>query len=279
MQTPVQGEAGVTSLVTGIFPRTLIGIGGWTFAPWRGTFYPKGLPHAQELYYASRQITSIEINGTFYRTQDPASFATWRDTAPPGFVFSIKASRGTTHLKDITAAAPAIERFLGSGLLALGPALGPILWQFPHTKKFDPAAFAAWLRLLPKDRDGMGLRHVVEARHPSFTDPAFIGLLREYGVANAIIGSDKHVLQGDLTAPFVYVRLQHNAAGGVEGYDGALLDRWAERARAWQAGRPVTDLPLLGTPPDPAPRDCFIYFIGGDKERAPDAARALLKRL
>ncbi len=257
----------------------VVGIGGWTFAPWRGTFYPKGLPHAQELEHATRQVTSIEINGTFYRTQDAASFATWRDTAPDHFVFSVKAARGTTHLKDMTEAGAAIERFLGSGLTGLGAKLGPILWQFPHTKKFDPAAFEAWLRLLPPERDGVPLRHVIEARHPSFADPAFIALLRQHGVANAVIESDKHNLLGDLTAPFVYARLQHNASGAAEGYDGTALDAWAARARAWRDGKSVTDLPLLTPAAKPIKRDCFIYFISGDKERAPDSARALLTRL
>ena len=167
VQTPVQGEGiGVASIV--------VGIGGWTFAPWRNSFYPAGLPHAQELSHASRQITSIEINGTFYRTQDPASFAHWRDSAPDGFIFAVKAARGTTHLKDITEAGAAIERFLGSGVTELGPKLGPILWQFPHTKKFDGVGFEAWLQLLPTERDGLPLRHVVEARHPTFADPAFL---------------------------------------------------------------------------------------------------------
>ena len=257
----------------------VVGIGGWTFAPWRGTFYPKGLPHAQELEYASRQITSIEINGTFYRTQDRASFAHWRDTAPDGFVFSVKAARGTTHLKDLTEAGAAVERFLDSGLTELGPKLGPILWQFPHTKKFDRAAFEAWLQLLPPARDGLPLRHVVEARHPTFKDPAFLAMLRAHGVAHAVIESDKHTLLGDLTASFVYARLQRNTAGSDDGYDSGALESWATRARAWSNGQAVTDLPLLSPAGAPEPRDCFIYFISGDKERAPDSARALIKRL
>ena len=256
-----------------------VGIGGWTFAPWRGPFYPPGLPHANELAYATRQVTSIEINGTFYRTQTPASFMSWRDTAPDGFVFSVKAARGTTHLKDITEAGAAIERFLGSGVLALGDKLGAILWQFPHTKKFDPAAFAAFLKLLPPERDGRRLRHAIEARHPTFQDSAYLALLREHNVAHATIESDKHTLLGDLTADFVYARLQHNAAGAPEGYASAALDRWAERARAWAAGQPVADLPTLGEPPSSGARDCYVYFISGDKERAPSSAQALLKRL
>ncbi len=256
-----------------------VGIGGWTFAPWRGPFYPPGLPHAKELAHASRQVTSIEINGTFYRTQSPESFASWRDTVPDGFVFSVKAARGTTHLKDITAAGPAIERFLGSGVTALGDKLGAILWQFPHTKAFDPMAFAAFLALLPAAQDGVRLRHAIEARHPTFHDPAYLALLREHNVAHAVIQSDKHTLLGDLTADFVYARLQHNAADAPEGYDSAALDAWAARARAWAAGKAVRDLDVLGPKPAPGPRDAYVYFISGDKERAPDSARALLKRL
>ncbi len=255
-----------------------VGIGGWTFAPWRGSFYPKGLPHAQELAWASQRVTSIEINGTFYRTQSPASFEAWRAAVPDGFVFAVKASRATTQAKDLTAVGPAIERFLGSGLTRLGPKLGPILWQFAPTKKFDAGLFTAWLALLPPEWEGVTLRHAIEARHATFQDPAWTALLRAQGVAQVIVDSDKQALLGDLTAPFVYARLQRNAEAAPEGYDSAALDQWAARAKAWANGRPVTDLPCL-SPPEAAPRDCYVYFISGDKVRAPDAAQAMLRRL
>ena len=241
-------------------------------------FYPPGLPHAQELHYASRHVTAIEINGTFYRHQTPESFATWRDTAPDGFVFAVKAHRATTHGKDLSAAGPAVERFVSSGLAELGTKLGPILWQLPHTKKFDPATMEAFLSLLPGSIDGVGLRHAVEARHASFLDPAWPALAAKHNVAVAIIESDKHELRGDVTADFIYARLQHNRADAPEGYAPAALDRWVDRVRAWSNGKLVSDLPQT-VPGKPANRECFVFFISGDKERAPDSARNLLGRL
>ncbi len=244
----------------------LAGIGGWTFAPWRGgAFYPEGLPHARELEHASRQVTAIEINGTFYRQQTEASFSTWRDATPDGFVFAVKAHRATTQTTDMAKAEAAIARFLGSGLKALGKKLGPILWQLPPTRKFDKDAMEAFLTLLPERNGALRLRHAVEARHPSFADPAYVALLRKHGVALVIVDSDKQALACEITAPFVYARLQRNDATAPEGYDSAALDDWAGRAKAWAGGKP--------------PRDCFIFFISGDKQRAPDAARAFIRRV
>ena len=254
------------------------GIGGWTFAPWRGRFYPPGLPHAKELAYAAGRLTAIEINGTFYRTQSPASFAKWRAEVPDGFVFALKAPRVTTHRSALAESGPSIARFLDSGLLELGGALGPILWQFPPTRRFDPDAFAPFLALLPPTHRGVPLRHVIEARHESFAVPEWFALLRQHGTAAAIVDSDKHTLLGDLTAPFVYARLQRNVEGEPEGYAAAALDAWAERARRWSSGTPVTDLPLATPPTAPTPRECFIFFISGDKARAPDAAQAFIHR-
>lgn len=254
-----------------------VGIGGWTFPPWRGTFYPAGLPHAKELHHATRQVTTIEINGTFYGTQKPASFAAWRDAAPDGFVFSAKASRFCTNRRDLAAAGESVARFLGSGLLELGPKLGPILWQFPHTRKFAPE-FEAFLDLLPASHEGVALRHVIEARHPSFADAAYVAMLRARGVAHAVCDSDKHTLFGDRTAPFAYARLERNDDAAGEGYHPDALDAWTGHARAWAAGRDA-GLPLLAEPVQAGPGDCFIYFISGDKVRAPDAARAMLRRL
>ncbi len=261
-------------------PSIRVGIGGWTFAPWRGVFYPPGLPHAQELAYASAHLTAIEINGTFYGAQKPESFARWRDETPEGFVFSVKAARATTYRKDPAEAAESIERFLTSGVTELGPKLGPILWQFPPTRAFDPALFEAFLALLPDKQDGLKLRHVVEARHPSFTDPAAIALLRRFGVARALVDSDKQALLGDQTADFVYARLERSQADEPNGYPPAAMDLWAGRFRAWSRGEAVTDLPYAeAVATNAPPRDCFVYFIAGDKVRAPAAAMAMLKRL
>ncbi len=253
----------------------LVGIGGWNFAPWRGTFFPPKLPAAKELGFASRAVTSIEINSTFYGSQRPASFQKWRDETPDEFVFSVKGPRFATNRRDLTGAAESIDRFMQTGVLELGGKLGPILWQFPPTRQLDVDALRPFLAALPADR-----RHVIEARHPSFADPAWVALLREFGVAHAIVESDKHTMFADLTAPFVYARLELNDEAAPEGYDSVALDRWAERVRGWSAGRPPSDLPcLLPASADAEARPCFIYFISGDKVRAPDSARALLRRL
>lgn len=256
-----------------------VGIGGWTFAPWRGRFYPPGLPHAQELAYAAARLTAIEINATFYGRQKPESFARWAAAVPEGFVFALKASRFCTHRRALDEAGPSITNFLDSGITRLGPRLGPILWQFPATRAFEPAPFAAFLRLLPPAHDALPLRHVIEARHPSFADPAFMALLAAHGVAHAIIEEGEGPTLGDVTADFVYARLKRSAETEAEGYDAAALDGWAARVRGWLAGRPATDLPRAGPPESPRPRDVFVFFIAGDKVRAPDAARALLARL
>ncbi len=256
-----------------------IGIGGWTFAPWRSNFYPEGLPHDHELAFASAHLSSIEINGTFYRAQTPETFAAWRDGTPADFVFAVKAHRATTQSADPEAGRAAIGRFVGSGLEELGPKLGPILWQFAPTKKFDRSAMAAFLAALPPALNGRPLLHAVEARHPSFDDPAWLALAREHSVAVAIIDSDKQTLRGDITGPFVYARLQRNQASAPEGYDSAALDLWAARLRHWAAGEPVTDLALTDPAPAPCAVPCFAYCISGDKERAPHAALALIGRL
>jgi uncharacterized protein YecE (DUF72 family) len=257
------------------------GIGGWNFPEWRGTFYPKGLPQARELAYAAERLSSIEINGTFYRQQAPASFAGWARAVPDGFVFAVKAHRATTHSKDPAQAEAAIGRFLTSGLTELGDRLGPLLWQFPHYRTFDPAALTAFLDLLPASQNGLAMRHAIEARHASFADPAAVALCRKAGVALVIVDSDKQALHGDVTAPFVYARLQRNAQAALEGYDSAALDVWAARFKAWATGKIVADLPLVAPAPraKASGRDCFVYFISGDKARAPDAAIGFLSRL
>ncbi len=257
-----------------------VGVGGWTFAPWRDNFFPKGLPQSQELEYASRQLTAIEINGTYYRTQSPASFAKWRDETPPGFVFSAKASRYATNQRVLGEAGESVERFVGSGLAELGDKLGPLVWQFMPTKRFDPADFEAFLKLLPSSVGGLKLRHVMDVRHESFMTPDYLRLARKYEVATVFADSDEYPSFADLTGDFVYARLMRTQPKVKTGYESDALDRWAERAQAWAAGGEPADLPRVDPATAPKkPRDVFMYFISGAKERAPAAAMALLERL
>jgi len=243
--------------------RVRVGIGGWVFPPWRGVLYPPGLPQARELSHASRQVTAIEINGTFYGRQKPESFRRWHEETPDDFVFSLKGPRFVTHRRDLATAGPSIERFLASGVLELRDKLGPILWQFAPFLRFDEAGFAAFLALLPHEIDGRALRHVVEVRHSSFAAPAFPELLQQHQVAVALVDDEKYPALAHLTAGFVYARLRRSSLDEPTGYPPAALDAWAERARDWRA----------------AGLDCFIYFIDGAKVRAPAAAQALIERL
>ncbi|MEQ8698844.1 MAG: DUF72 domain-containing protein, partial [Bauldia litoralis] len=204
-----------------------VGIGGWTFAPWRGTFYPEGLKHADELKYAGEHLTTIEINGTFYRTQSAKSFAKWRDETPDGFVFALKGHRAVVNKKVLADAGEGIEWFLNSGLLELGDKLGPLLWQFAPYKKFDADDFGAFLTLLPKEKAGLALRHVVEVRHESFLVPECVDLLRQHGVAVVYAESDDYPAIADVTADFVYARLQKTEESIATGYAAADLDRFA----------------------------------------------------
>jgi len=261
--------------------RIRIGIGGWTFPPWRDNFYPRRLRQADELSYASQHVSSIEINGTFYRMQSPESFRRWAEETPNGFVFSVKAHRLTTHRKKLAESAPSIARFLDSGLLELGEKLGPILWQFAPAKKFDPEDFEAFLALLPQKAGSQKLRHVVEVRHESFCDAGFVALARRYKVAVCLALSDKYPLIADVTSDFIYARLQMSQADEAKGYPEKELDRWAGYAKLWSAGKANDDLPLLAKAPvaKAKGRDCFIYFIGSAKERNPAAAMALMTRL
>ena len=225
-------------------------------------------------------MTSIEINATFYGSQKPASFEKWRDATPAGFVFAVKGPRGAGQHKEAEAVRASIARFLNSGVTLLARKLGPILWQFPPTRQFDAGLVAMFLAELPREHDGAALRHAIEARHASFARPAYLDLLRTANVAHVIVDSGKQTLLGDVTADFVYCRLQRNTLAEPEGYAAAGLDAWAARAKAWSAGKAVADLPLAGTAKTRnQPRDCFLYCISGDKVRAPDAARALIGRL
>jgi uncharacterized protein YecE (DUF72 family) len=240
-----------------------VGIGGWVYPPWRGTFYPAGLPQAQELAYASRRLTAIEINGTFYNSGRPDSFRKWRDDTPEGFVFSLKGPRFVTHRTELASAGSALDLFFSRGVLELGDKLGAILWQFAPTKRFDEADFAGFLELLPRQIDGRRLRHVVEARHQSFAAPACADLLRRHGVALAMVDDAKYPGFDAVTADFRYLRLRRCTEDAPTGYPPEQLDEWAERLRGWAAE---------GT-------DCFLYFINGAKIRAPAAAQALIQRL
>lgn len=257
-----------------------VGIGGWTFAPWRGPFYPPGLKQAEELAYASRRLTSIEINGTFYRTQRPETFRKWAEETPDGFVFSVKGPRYATNAARLAEAGPAIARFFGSGVTELGPKLGPVLWQLPPHKRFLAEDIAAFLDLLPREADGMGIRHVLEVRHASFCCEAFVELVRQAEVAVAYADSDEHPGIADVTGPVVYARLQRSSEGEPTGYPAGDLDRWAERFRLFATGAAPDDLPRVGPRAAPVrPLPCFVYFISGAKVRAPAAALALLDRL
>lgn len=258
-----------------------VGIGGWSFAPWRGPFYPKGLPQAQELSFASRAVTSIEINGTFYRTQKPEIFRSWAAAAPDGFVFAVKGPGYVSNRKDLTESAPNIARFFDSGPTEMGDKLGPILWQLAPTKKFVADEIAGFLELLPRSHAGRPIRHALEVRHDSFRTPEFIELMRRAKAPVVYAHSDKYPAIADLTGDFVYARLQRSRAEEETGYAAAELDAWAKRFKAWEAGDEPEDLPRLAEPAQSRakPRECFVYFIAGAKERNPAAAMALIERL
>ncbi len=258
-----------------------VGIGGWTYAPWRDNFYPAGLAQAKELEYASRHLSAIEINATYHGTQKPTSFAKWRDDTPPGFVFSVKASRFATNRKLLSEGRDSVNRFIDSGISQLGAKLGPVVWQFMPTKKFEAEDFEGFLNLLPKQVDGLNLRHVLDVRHESFKTPVYLNLARRHGCATVLADSDDYPLIADLTAEFVYARLMRSHAALPSGYAPNDLDVWAQRAKQWARGAEPTDLPRVesaGAPASP-PRDVFVFFISGAKERAPAAALELLKRL
>jgi uncharacterized protein YecE (DUF72 family) len=260
--------------------RIRIGIGGWTYEPWRGTFYPDGLAQKRELEYASGKLTSIEINGTYYGAQKPETFAKWRDETPDDFVFSLKAPRFATVRKVLAEGGETIERFITGGLTELKHKLGPINWQFMGTKKFDAADFEGFLKLLPESHDGVPLRHALEVRHESFRDGEFIAMARAYGVAVVIAADSRYPQIADVTAPFVYARIMGTSESEAKGYGDAELDLWAERARLWHAGKVPPGLETASEQKaDGASRDVYLYVISGHKERNPAAAMALIERL
>lgn len=240
-----------------------VGVGGWTYAPWRGVFYPPGLPHKSELEYAAKHLTAIEINATFYGRQKRESFAKWAKAVPDGFKFSLKALQYATARKQLAEGGDSITKFLEQGFTELGRALGPILWQFRATKAFARDDFARFLDLIPDEQDGVRLRHALEPRHESFRDPAFYDLARARNMAIVCADSDVYPCIDEATADFAYARLQRSVERLKSGYAPKALDHWAGKARGWAEGG----------------RDVFVYFISGAKVRNPAAAQALLKRL
>jgi len=239
-----------------------VGIGGWTYEPWRGLFYPPGLPQKQELTFASGKLTSIEINGTYYSTFKPNSWARWRDETPPGFVFAVKALRYCTNRRVLAEAGDSIKGFLNQGMTELGDRLGPINWQFMATKKFDPVDFEAFLKLLPAELGGRPLRHALELRSPTFKNEQFYDLARRYRVAVCFADDDEFPVLDETTTDFTYARLMRSQDAIETGYAPRDLDGWAKKAKQWARRG-----------------DAFIYFISGDKHRNPAAAMALIERV
>jgi len=256
-----------------------IGIGGWTFEPWRGTFYPEGLSQKKELEYASRQLTAIEINGTYYSGFKPATFAGWASTVPDGFVFAVKASRFCTNRKVLAEAGESVAKFVGQGIVELGDKLGPILWQFMATKKFDADDFGAFLKLLPASHEGVRLRHAIQVRHDSFHVPEFVAMCRDAGAAIVFADSPDYPALADITGDFVYARLEKGEDDNPLCYPDGDIDRWADTAKLWASGGKPAGLPYVeaGGPPE-QPRETFVFFIHGGKVRAPAAAKALIER-
>lgn len=256
-----------------------VGIGGWVFPPWRGRFYPKGLVQRRELEYASRQLSAIEINGTYYGTQTPAVYAGWREQTPPGFVFTAKAPKRITQARALKRTGPQVEDFVG-GIAALEDRLGALVWQFDAGTRIDRDAFAAFLGLLPREAGGRPLRHVLDVRDRGFVDAGFVELARRHGMATVYTDSDEHPNVADPTADFVYARLMRSRAHVASGYPADELAAWAARARTWARGGTPGDLPLLAPPAaGAARRDVFVFFISAAKERNPAAAVGLLRLL
>ena len=257
-----------------------VGIGGWNFAPWRNNFYPTGLVQRRELEFASRQLRAIEINGTFYGAQKPATYAKWAAETPEGFVFSLKAPRYITEGKRLADTARGIDGFVLGGLEAFGDRLGPVLWQLPPSRPFDADDLAAFLDHLPRELAGRPLRHVLEVRHRSFLDERYIALVREHRIPTVFTDSPQYPSLADFTGDFAYARLMRSESHIDTGYAAGDLDAWATRARSWADGGDPAELPHVAPPlAKQAPRDVFIYFISSAKERNPAAAMALQQRV
>lgn len=239
--------------------RIRVGIGGWVYEPWRGSFYPPGLRQKDELAYVGEHLTATEINATYYSSQKPATFAGWAKAVPDGFQFAVKASRYCTNRKILAEAGDSVAKFVGQGIAELGDRLGPVLWQFMATKRFDADDFGAFLKLLPSSVDGVPLRHALEVRHDSFDDPVFLAMAAEAGAAVVFADHDDYPAIAGHDVGFSYMRLMRAQADEPTGYAPAAIDRWADRAKA-QA--------LMG--------NVFAFFISGAKERNPAAAQAMI---
>ncbi|WP_218569447.1 DUF72 domain-containing protein [Pseudomonas sp. Hp2] len=257
-----------------------IGIGGWVYEPWRGgMFYPPGLVQRRELEYASRHLTSIEINGTYYGTQKPATYAKWRDETPEGFVFSAKAPKRIVQARRLAGTGAQVDDFIG-GISELGNRLGPLVWQFAHGRTLQQDDFDAFLDLLPSHAGSHRLRHVLEIRDPAFVDAALLERIRRRGMATVFTDSDEYPSFADLGGDFVYARLMRSRSDVDTGYPAAELRAWARRIQAWRDGEDNPDLPHVAAPLEPGePREVFVYFISAAKERNPAAAMALMKAL
>ena len=259
-----------------------VGIGGWTYEPWRdGVFFPQKWPAKRELEYASRKLTAIEVNGTYYSGFKPPTFKKWHDETPEDFVFTLKASRFCTNRKVLAEAGESVTRFVSQGIVELGPKLGPILWQFMATKKFDADDMGAFIKVLPENQDGVPLRHAIEVRHDSFNHPEFLAMCRAAGVAIVFADSSKYPGIADVTGDFVYARLEDAKAEVETGYTADELDRWAAVAKSWAAGQAPDGLPSVdrATHTTALARDVFVFMINGAKERAPASAMALIERV
>jgi uncharacterized protein YecE (DUF72 family) len=279
-----------------------IGISGWTYAPWRGVFYPKGLPQKRELKYAASQFSTLEINGTFYGMQRPDTFADWADRVPDDFVFAVKAPRFITHMRRLRDVATPLANFIASGPLRLGSKLGPILWQFPPSFRFDAERIETFLKLLPHDTGAAAwlgrqhddrlkapawlkvdverkLRHAFEIRNETFRDRAFIDLLRKNDVALVCADTVEWPRLMDLTSDFVYCRLHGSEELYASGYDDEALDGWAARIATWATGGEPADAERIDGNGRKRRRDVFVYFDNDRKVRAPVDAKALAERV
>lgn len=257
-----------------------VGVGGWTFAPWRGTFYPPGLVQRRELEYASRHLSAIEINGTYYGAQRPSTYAKWASETPEGFVFSLKAPMRIMQSRVLASTGAQIEDFLG-GIASLGDRLGPVVWQFDIGRRLEREDFTAFLDLLPEAVGGRRLRHVLDVRDSAFVDARFVGLMRERNLGTVFTDSRDYPSFADLSTDFVYARLMRSRSEIETGYSAAELAHWAQRARQWARGQHPDDLPYIagnGTPAATS-RDVYVFFISAAKERNPAAAMALIRQL
>lgn len=256
-------------------------MGGWTFEPWEGTFYPDKLSKKKQLEFASRQVPSIEVNGTYYSGFTPATYAKWNAETPDGFVFSIKGNRFVTNRKVLADAGESMGKFFAQGLEELGPKLGPIIWQFAPTKKFEPDDFEGFLKLLPSDQKGLKLRHVLEVRNASFAVPEFVALARNYNAAICYAHHQTYPEFADITSDLIYARLQQGEDDTPTAYKPKDMDKWAERAKLWASGGQPDDLPYAdpSTKAKTEPRDVFVYIIHEGKIRAPQGAMALMERV